>query len=230
MSKKIVAMPLIPVAIKRAGGIRANLGYAKYAQATWRWWCEQHGMEFVICDEALGGNEFAQMPPTIQRWFIPELLIRKHGAGTRVAVVDADTMIRWDTPDFLAASHGFAAARGTDMRWIARSIRAFQPLFPGVTLPWWEYFNAGVVVLGEGQLSALRAFLEFASRHWPQLNAAMLSQDVGTDQTPLNFVLRRESQAVELLAPPFNLVHCFPVTRALAAIDRGPSPDPILFA
>jgi hypothetical protein len=33
-----------------------------------------------------------------------------------------------------------------------------------------------------------------------------------------------------LLAPPFNLVHCFPVTRALAAIDRSPSPDPILFA
>src|SRR6266702_4732699 len=143
MAAKVVAMPLIPARIRRAGQIRSDLSYARYSQATWKWWCAQRGIEFVVIDQPLGGAEYADMPPTIKRWFAPELLIRQGGKDTRIAVVDADTMIRWDAPDFFEETRGFAAVRGNSASWITQSIAAYQHLFPDISLNWWEYFNAG---------------------------------------------------------------------------------------
>lgn len=230
MFRKVVAMPLIPGRYGRGSRRRSGLDYAKYGRATWRWWCEQRGIDFVVFDQPLGDSKFADMPPTIQRWLIPELLIRDNDKDTRVALVDADTMIRWDAPDIFDQAEGFAAVRGRDQNWISRSIQAYQPLFPGVSLPVQEYFNAGVVVLGNRQVPTVRAFLEFTLRHWTKLDAMMSFGDLGTDQTPLNFVLRREGEPVHLLPDAFNLLHCFPMDPALNAIEFSPAPDPILFS
>ena len=230
MAKNVVAMPVIPGQIRRGRFTRPNLAYAKYSMATWRWWCEKNGIEFMVVDSALGGPAFLDMPPTVKRWLIPELLIRDRSNGTRVAIVDADTMIRWDAPDFLASSDAFCAVHGRDRPWISRSIKAFQPLFPGVSLDWQNYFNAGVVVVGERQLQQLRSFLEFTSNRWPELKAIIHSGNFGTDQTPLNFIMRREKTTLNFLPTAFNMLHCFPMDPLLFALDNGPSPDPIQFA
>ena len=75
------------------------------------------------------------LPPTFQRWLAPEAIIGERGEDTVVAIVDADTMVRWDTPDFLEGARGFSAVKAVSTIWIANSIRAFQPLFPDVSLP-----------------------------------------------------------------------------------------------
>ena len=231
MGRKIVAMPLIPGKVKQGRSrVRWDLSHASYSQATWKWWCAQRGIDFVAFDQPLGGMGYAHMPPTIQRWFIPELLIRQHGTDTRIAIVDADTMVRWDAPDIFEEAHGFSAVRGSDASWIARCIRAFQRFFPDVSLPWWECFNAGVVVLGEPQLDAIRAFVTFAARRWPELNSLILSGKLGTDQTPLNFMLRRENVPVHFLPRPFNFVHCFPMDPILMSIEMSRVPDENVFA
>ena len=125
---------------------------------------------------------------------------------------------------------GFTAVRGLDPGWMLRSARAFQHLFSDVSLPWWEYFNAGVVVLGGKQCRPLRAFLEYTAMHWPELEAVMLSGNFGTDQTPLNFMLRREKEPVHFLPRPFNLLNCFPMDSELDSIEHSPSPDFAQFA
>lgn len=231
MTKKVVAMPLIPGLIRRGKFKRTSLHYAKYSQACWKWWCQKNGIEFIVFDKPFGEDKsLADTPPTIQRWLIPELLIRQRGVGTRVALVDADTMIRSDTPDFLDRSNKFSAVRVRDIPWITRSIAAFHSFFPEVALTPHDCFNAGVVVVGEDQLDAIRAFLEFVSQRWPELSRTILSGNFGTDQTVLNFVFRREKVDIDFMPPAFNLLHCFALNPALFAIENSPLPDPIQFA
>src|SRR5882724_8254671 len=100
MRTKIVAMSLIPGASIRGTPARSDLGYSIYSRATWEWWCGQHSVEFVPLDQPLGGEMYMGLPPTIQRWLAPEILSQQFGGTAQVAMVDADTMIRWDTPDF----------------------------------------------------------------------------------------------------------------------------------
>jgi hypothetical protein len=230
MRRKVVAMPLIPGQLLRSGMQRYDLDHARFSRAAWRWWCDRHGIEFLVLDRPLGSGDHSLMPPTFQRWLAPELIIRERGEDTVVAVVDADTMVRWDTPDFLEDARGFSAVRAIHASWIFRSIGAFQPLFPGVSLPWWQYFNAGLVVVGAAQLRILGALLSLASSRWPELEAVMRSGDVGTDQTPLNFIVKREGEQLRILPPPFNYLHCFPMSEALQVLDEEPAADPTAFA
>jgi hypothetical protein len=231
MRRKVVAMPVIPGQLHRRSRVRrSDLDHARFSQATWQWWCARHGIEFLVLDRPLGDGEHALMPPTFQRWLAPEPIIRERGEDTVVAVVDADTMVRWDTPDFLEDARGFSAVRASNPLWIADSIDAFQPLFPDVSLPWWQYFNAGLVVVGAAQLHILRTLLSFAASRWPELEAVMRSGDVGTDQTPLNFILRREREQLRILPPPFNYQHCFPMNDALHTLEEDPVSNPGAFA
>jgi hypothetical protein len=230
-SRYIVAMPLIPGQIRRGKTIRTDLSYARYSQLAWRWWCRQHGIEFVVFDAAPGGVGFSHMPPTFQRWLIPGLLTgQSNNEDTVVAVIDADTMIRWDAPNFLKYAVGFTAVGAGDQDWVRRSMDAFQHLFPGVSLQPQEYFNAGVVVLGVRQCRVLAAFLDHAVSHWTQLEAVMLAGNFGTDQTPLNFMLRHQKEPVHFLPAQFNLLHCFPMEADLWPIECSPSPDEARFA
>jgi len=219
----------------------------------------------VLIEQPLGGPGFAHMPPTFQRWHILDHLIREYGSDIRVAVVDADTMVRWNTPDFIGGTRGFSAvgirhpdwmsacqpllravpkqavghagdatdsnlAAARSPGWISRSLRAFQHLFPDVPLTSSEYFNAGIVVLGSDQRPIMEKFLQFSAANWPQLELVITSGDFGTDQTPLNFMLRQQNEPIFFLPGSFNVLHCFPMDSELAQMDSSPDPDPTRFA
>jgi hypothetical protein len=231
MGKMVVAMALLPAEVQRGSTVRADLRYATYSRATWEWWCARNGVEFVALDRPLGDGVYEEMSPSFRRWLAAPTLIDEYGQDARIALIDADTMIRWDAPNlFDAAGDGFAAVADTDPNWVDYNIRAYQPLFPGVHLPWWEYFNSGVVVLGAAQLPTIAAFLELISTRWPELRAIQQSSRVGADQTPLNFVVRREGQPVTFIPAPFNLVQCVPSSPVLWTLERGAvrDPDPLV--
>ena len=219
-------MAVIPGRIERGATVRTGVDYARYGQATWKWWCKRHGVHFVLLDRPLGGKPFRGISPTIQRWLAPSLLVEEYGPDTKIAMVDADTMIRWDAPDlFEAAGSGFAAVRTTNARWVSRSIQAYTHFFPGVVLPWWEYFNSGVVVLGAAQLKVIKQFTDFASENWSELLAVQRTGDVGSDQTPLNLMIRREGEPVNFIPSPFNLLDCVPQTLLLWNLEVNPGPE-----
>ena len=227
MNKKVVAMIAIKGAIARGGGKRSDLSYLPYARATWEWWCAERGIEFVVVEETEGTKRLPDAPPTMQRWFVPAEIIRARGPETRVALVDADTMIRWDAPDFLAFSpDNLVAVTGRNYQWIQRSIFAFQQMFPTVALRPEEYFNAGLVVVGPKQLDTLAKFCEFCGKHLPELQDISRSAEVGTDQTPLNFVVRQESAAVSFLDRRFNFLNCFGYENETRRyFEFSPAPD-----
>ncbi len=206
--EKVIAMPCMPGRILRGNEVRAGVDYAKYGLATWKWWCQRKGITFVLLDQPLGGEPFSDLPPTIQRWLAPEILLREYGQDARIALIDADTMVRWNAPDFFElAGDQLAAVRCRSEIWSRATIRAYQSLFPGTELPFEQYFNAGFVVLGARQLPTIRAFTDFALNHQAELRAIQTSGNFGSDQTPLNYVVQREREPLKLLSRHFNLSH-----------------------
>jgi hypothetical protein len=215
--QRIVAMPLIRAPYRRGSESRSDLSYSVYGRATWRWWCAQHAIEFKVLDQP--ASVYADDPPTVQRWAHAERLLSEGGPGTEVAVVDADTMIRWDTPNiFEVCDTRTGLGVVTDNcwpSWIHRSIIEHRVFFPDVELHWWQYFNAGLVVLGTKHIDFLRAFLAFYDENRERLQKLHASDDFGTDQTPLNYMVRKLGVELELLPPPFNLQQCLEVPSAL---------------
>jgi hypothetical protein len=215
--QRIVAMPLIRANYRRGAESHADLGYSVYGRATWQWWCATHSIEFKVLDQT--APAYADDPPTVQRWAHAEMLLREGGPGTEVAVVDADTMIRWDTPNIFeicdtAAGLGVVKDNGLT-RWIHRSIVAHRFLFPDVELHWWQYFNAGLVVLGTRHVEFLRTFLAFYAENRAELKRLHARGNFGTDQTLLNYLVRMLGVQLALLPAPFNLVQCVEVPHPL---------------
>jgi hypothetical protein len=205
--------------------VRSADGYSRYGAATWRWWCEQNGAVFMLLDSPLGGERFSVLPPTFQRWLAPDRLVESYGPDIEIAMVDADTMIRWDAPSpFAEAAGRFSAVVDGGPRWINRSITAFERFFPGVRAPWWEAFNCGVVIMSGRHPAMLRRFVEFSLARWPELSAVIETKDVGTDQPLLNLYLRSVGEAVHRLPRAFNLLHCVNLS-AIDAIVAASSPE-----
>ena len=227
LHNKLVAMLAIERPFYRGRQQRGNLDYISSAVATWTWWCARHGIEFIVIDNVDEAESLASAPPTVLRWFAPRQLIAQRGPETKIAIVDADTMIRWDTPDFFdIAGDFFAAVRAGHPGWIARSIGAFQHLFPGVHIQPHEYVNSGVVVLGLGQLPMLDHFCRFYREHQDELETLFVLNDVGTDQPLLNYALHEHREPVRLLDRRFNFIHCFGYEEAVRReFELGHGPD-----
>ena len=223
-------MPLIRGHAMVGPEARSDLTYAKYGQATWEWWCHRNGVEFYPITEVPRAPASLNLPPTFLRWFAIAHLLRGYSPGIRVAVVDADTMVRWDAPSiFASGGERLAAVRDSGVAWIDRSIAAYQRVFPNVVLSSLQYFNAGVVVLGFFQLAVLHAFLELVRTQWVDLQSIIAGANVGTDQTVLNFVVKREQEPVCFLPRAFNVTHCFPLDSVSSAMEHSAAPDGELF-
>ena len=225
-------MPLIPGNMVRGRDRYSDTTYAPFGIAAWQAWCRGHGLEFRLLDRSeLEAGDDPDIPPTIQRWMAAKRILVECGPSTRIAMVDADTMIRWDAPNFFGlAGDGLTAVPDPAVNWIHRSIRAYRHLFPGVQLQADEYFNAGFVVLGAKHLRILETYLGFIRRSWSDLRDVQKSGNFGSDQTPFNFVVKQMQEPVTFLPAAFNCVHCFPLDAELLRIERADVPDCSQFA
>lgn len=221
MRPKVVAMARIPWCWKENTRRPSNVAYSRFSELTWRWWCRKKGIEFVSIDEPLGSKEVRDLPPTFQRWFALQTLLSQYGRDAQIAIVDADTMIRWDTPDFFdLADTEFAAVRDPFSTWTYASIRAYQHLFPDVFVPWWDYFNTGLVVLNAKHRELTQTLIEFVLHHDTELAQISNPWGYGDDQTLLNFILRQRRIPILFLEATYNIMHCVTFTPEISKLER----------
>jgi hypothetical protein len=218
---RVVAVTAIPGIVRRGSVRRRSLQYSQYCIATWKWWCSNNRIEFVELNKPLGGSQCKHLPPTIQRWLAPKVLIDIYGTDTEIAIIDANTMIRWDCPNLFDITAGrFCAVQDSYAPWIHSSIQAHKELFKTTVLNWWEYFNCGVVFLNASHVEVVADVVAFAVKHWPRLRRIQAAFDVGTDQTLLNFIVRQRGVQVTFLPPIYNLLHCVPMNAQMSAIEE----------
>jgi hypothetical protein len=194
-SRDVVFIPALPF---------ADLSYGEYALKTWSAWCARHGVTLFVWDQPF--ERISAMKPTWQRYAVFDIL-EQHGIGCdRVLLVDLDTMVHWDCPNFFAtAGEGMAVVRDCTPIFQYQCLEAYQRFFPGVKVPWYDYFNAGFILLRREHRPLCKAILDFYRTNQQAL-LVMETRRLGTDQTPVNFLARREGVALDFLPPAYNLM------------------------
>jgi hypothetical protein len=190
--------------------VRGEIPFAEASISSWVCWSSINGIRFEVvrdmpnpedcgCSRA-DIEKLLLFPPTIQRWLLPIAAFQKYGHDTSVALIDADTIVSPGAPSIFTEQHT-ASVNLTRNRawnkWRDASCKVFSPLFPDVDFDKSMYFNTGVIVLNSPVLAS--RFIKFALAKSSEF-LSILNGKVGTDQTPINYLVQQLQRAGELSA------------------------------
>lgn len=174
---------------------------------TWRPWCDKNKVDLIILDQPIADT--AIMKPTWQRWYIWDILDNSNIDYDKIALVDVDTMVKWNAPNFfeLVKEEIGVCSDNDNIGWVKQSIEGYQNLFNETKLDWTEYFNCGFVIMDKSQKHLCDSIKELWNKKQSELLNLQASLSKGTDQTPVNYLTKREKIKVKLLSKKFNLTH-----------------------
>lgn len=184
-----------------------DVSCTEYCVSTWSYWTEKNNIDLIVLDEPLADTRV--MKPTWQRWYIWDILKSNNIEYDKIALVDVDTMIKWDAPNFFNLVEGEigVCSDNDNVGWVQQSIEGYQHMFPGVELDWTDYFNCGFVVLDYSQKHLNEKIKELWSLNQKELLDLQNNLRKGTDQTPVNYLVRQNNIKVKFLNKKFNLTH-----------------------
>lgn len=199
MAKNIVFMTAIENAPDK-------LDYKKYCYNTWQYWCNKNDVEMQVITEPL--YDVNKMKPTWQRWYVFDLLESNNIDYNQVALIDIDTMIHWDCPNFFEMTNDkFSAIRNDfDVNWVYKSIEGYKHLFPNTDLNWTEYFNCGVIIMNKKHKKLCNDITNFYFENKEEL--LKLQHETlkkGSDQTPVNYLVKKSEFDLNYLDKRYNM-------------------------
>jgi len=200
MSKNIVFI----IDIKRDGKTKKEY---QYSIDSWKHFCNKYDHELLIMDAPVVDPNY--MGVIWQRYFLFDILDSNEIDYDQILIVDADTIVHPDTPDiFKLTDHKYCLVHDDgDFDWILRSMENYQyhlfqdqPIFNC-----FEYYNSGFQVVNKIHREFFNTMREFYTQNSDTISWCQKTYGVGTDQTPLNYLLRRENVEVKALSYKFNM-------------------------
>jgi len=186
---------------------KVDISCEPYCVNTWKYWCDKNNVDLIVLSDPLSDTEY--MKPTWQRWYVWDILENSELDYDKVALVDVDTMIRWDALNFFneVKTNEIAVCVDNDnIGWVKQSIDGYKHLFPDTSIEWDEYFNCGFVVIGKDKRPTCDKIKEFWNEHATSLVQLQNTLRKGTDQTPVNYITKQEG-GVKYLNKKWNLTH-----------------------
>ncbi len=177
-----------------------------FSTKSWSNWCESRGIEhFVLTDPIYDLN---YMNANWHKFFVLELLEKQGVEYEQVCIVDADTIVHPDCPNFFDISENKFGVVQSDgcYEWVNRSINLYhQHFFPKVSLKTWTYFNSGFMILNQSHRQFCDDVYNFYNENRDKIIDAQKTFLVGTDQTPINFLTRQHDIELKWLPNAYNL-------------------------
>ena len=130
--KNVVFIPYIKrnIALGESGIAkpRWDTGY-DYGIDSWKKWCKKHGCELIIMDELMIPE--TEMLITWQRWNALEILNHSGIEYDQVLIVDADSIVHPDCPNFFNLTDNQFTSQLTDgcYEWVNRAINDYSKMF-----------------------------------------------------------------------------------------------------
>jgi|TARA_R110002096_G_scaffold6646_8_gene30422 lipopolysaccharide biosynthesis glycosyltransferase len=182
----------------------------QYSINSWKHWCEKVGAELFVLDQPL--VDMDEMHIIWQRYFLFDLLDHNEIKYDQILLVDADTIVHPECPDFFKETdHEYCLVHDDgSYDWILRGMEHYEKrIFTGEWFPFWEYGNSGFQIVNIKHRPFFDSMREFYSQHKDTIQFIQSSYGIGTDQTPLNFMLRKHDIGLKLLPYKYNMT-CMP--------------------
>jgi len=200
MSKNIVFIPDIDLGDDR------NKSYS-YSINSWKHFCDKYNCELVVWNDLLLPVE--EMKITWQRYYMFDILEANHIDYDQILIVDADTIVHPDCPNFFNETDGkYSAVRNNgSFEWVRRSMDGFSKLLFNDEVPFkvWDYINCGFQIVNKNH----KEFFEYVRNYYLEnqhdVQNAISQVKAGTDQTIINFLLRKQNIELNYLSSCYNL-------------------------
>ena len=203
--KNVVFIPNI----KLGEGAR-SLSY-EYSIKSWKHFCDKYDCELLVWEDLLFPVE--DMKITWQRYYLFDILEGNNIDYDQVLMVDADTIVHPDCPNFFEETdHKYCGVMNDGCyEWVTRSIREFnRELFPGIAPPHPStYINGGFQIVNKEHKKFFTATKDYYSEYKDNIQVAIDRIKAGTDQTIVNYMLKINEVGVKILPPCYNLQDLF---------------------
>tara|TARA_Y100000310_G_scaffold189023_1_gene188975 strand:- start:992 stop:1753 length:762 start_codon:yes stop_codon:yes gene_type:complete len=177
-----------------------------YSIDSWKQWAENNDAELFLLTELLLPLE--EMAICWQRYYLFDILDANEIEYDQVLMVDADTIVHPNTPNFFnMTEHKYVGVHNEgSYDWIIRSIENYSKhIFYGEMIDWWTYINGGFQIVNKVHKEFFKTMVEFYHANKDALIQMQETFHTGTDQTPLNFMLRKHNIDLMLLPYEFNM-------------------------
>ena len=173
---------------------------------SWKNWSERNNAAEAVY--VLDGpiHPVEEMTPIIQRHYLFHLIPEDFD---QVLMVDADTIVHPDCPNFFDLTEGkFAAVHNDgDYDWVIRSIENYKHDFKDIfkmDFNLWRYINCGFMVTNKKYKDFHDSITIFYHRYKNRVQAAQ-RYGVGTDQPLVNLFANEQGIEIKLLPYRYNM-------------------------
>ena len=179
----------------------------QYSIDSWSHFCNKYGHKLITMEEPIVDTEY--MGVIWQRYYLFDMLDHNKIDYNQILIVDADTIIHPNSPDiFTLTEDKYCLVHDDgDFDWIIRSIENYKEnLFHDEPLVnWYEYFNSGFQIVNKKHREFFNTMKQYYIDNSEQIKWCQKTYGVGTDQTPLNYLLKRENIETKELPYRFNM-------------------------
>ena len=178
----------------------------KYSIDSWKQWCNKNDCELFVLNDLIVEKE--KMAICWQRYYLFDILDANEIEYDQVLMVDADTIVHPDTPNFFEMTEGKLCGCHFDgsWDWVLRSVENYSKhIFDGYMMDWWKYFDCGFVLVNKSHKQFFQDIISFYFRNQDNLIKMQETFHTGTDQTPVNMLVHQRGIEMKLLPYEFNM-------------------------
>jgi hypothetical protein len=178
----------------------------KYSIDSWKRWCEKNDCKLFVLNDLVLEKE--KMAICWQRYYLFDILDANEIEYDQVLMVDADTIVHPECPNFFEMSEGKLCGAYFDgsWDWVLRSIENYSKYaFENYMMPWWKYFDCGFVLVNKNHKQFFNDIVSYYFTNQDTLIQLQETFHTGTDQTPVNMLTHKYNIDLKLLPYEFNM-------------------------
>ena len=191
------------IAVKKDGQLKPEY---EIGIESWRRWCKKNDVELFLLEQPVLPME--DMHIIWQRYFLFDIYDANEIKANQTLMVDADTIIHPDCPNFFNETENKYCMIHDDgsYDWVLRGMEHYSKyVYNGAWFNYWEYGNSGFQIVNDKHRDFFQHMRNFYEENRENIQSIQSNFGIGTDQTPLNFNLRKQNIDVKLLPYRYNM-------------------------